>query len=57
MVTNVYGVQVNGVVNICPHVVVMFHMVVEALGPPLKLVTRQATDKTHGLLVLLSAEL
>ena len=31
VVTDVDGVQVDGVVDVCPHVVIMLHMVVKAL--------------------------
>lgn len=57
MITDIYLVQIYGVVNVCPHVVVIFDMMVEPLPPTFKLVTGQTTDETESLLILLCAEL
>ncbi len=57
MVASVDLLQVEGVVDICPHVVVVFHMMIKALSTSLKLMTRQTTDEAHSFLILLSTEL
>ncbi len=57
VVTRVDLVQIQRVIDIGPHVVVMLDVMIKALGTSLKLMTRQTTNKAHRFLVLLSAEL
>ena len=53
VVADFNGVQVNGVVDVAPHVVVPLDVVVKALGSPLKLVAGETADETKRLLVFL----
>ena len=52
MVADVNGVKVYREVDILPHVVIMFDMVIKTIGTTLKLMTSNTTDKANILLVL-----
>ena len=53
VVTDVNGVKVYREVDILPHVVVMFDMVIKAISTTLKLTTSNTADEANILLVLL----
>ena len=52
VVTDVNGVKVYREVDILPHVVIMFDMVIKAISTTLKLMTSNTADETNILLVL-----
>ena len=52
MIADVNGVQVYGEVDVLPHVVIMFDMMVKAISTTLKLVTSNTADEANTLLVL-----
>ena len=54
MVADVYLVQVDGVVDVVPHVVVTLDMVVKSTGPAFKFMARYTADKAQCFLVFLS---
>ena len=47
VVTDIYLVQVDGVVNVIPHVVVTLDMVVKSTSPAFKFVTWKTANETH----------
>lgn len=57
MVTDVNLVQVNGVINVGPHVVIILDMMFKPLCSTLELVARKTTYEAHSSRVLLGAKL
>ena len=47
VVTDIYLVQVDGIVNVIPHVVVTLDMVVKSTSPAFKFVTWKTANETH----------
>ena len=57
MVTDINLVKVNREVDVLPHVVIVFNVIVEATGTTLKLMASQTADEANTLLILFRAKL
>lgn len=52
--TVIFGVdliQVEGIKDVCPHVVIMLNVILETIGPTLKFVVIQTTDEAFCHLI------
>ena len=57
VVTDIYLVEIDGIVDVGPHVMIVLDMVVKSIGTTLKFMAGETADKAYGFLVFLRSVL